>query len=198
MLLAAVSELTSTAGIVALAACALALVAILLAAVLAMRLRRLAAAQRAVLGESGARDLVEHAEQVGWRVEELSSRLEGLAGITAERLDAAERRLERALSHSSVVRYDAYDEMSGRQSSSIALLDDHGDGVVLSSILHREQARFYAKWVSGGNSELGISPEEQAAIERAMSRRGGRDPSAAEPRQGGPIPHPEPDGQARS
>jgi hypothetical protein len=193
---ASLSDLTTTEGIVALAAGALAVVAILFAAVLAIRLRRLRAAQHAVLGETGARDLVEHAQSVELRVEELSRWLEELAGATTQRLEAAERRLERALSHSSVVRYDAYDEMSGRQSSSIALLDDHADGLVLSSILHREQARVYAKWVTGGNSELGISPEEQAAIERAMAARGGREQSpAGAPTQTGSPPPPTPDGQ---
>jgi Protein of unknown function (DUF4446) len=69
-----------------------------------------------------------------------------------------------------VIHYDAYNEMSGRQSSSIALLDDHRDGVVLSSILHREQARLYAKPVRSGRSELDLSPEEQAAVDTALGR----------------------------
>jgi Protein of unknown function (DUF4446) len=198
MLLAAVSELTSTEGIVALIACALALVAILIATVLAIRLRRVRAAQNAVLGESGARDLVEHAQSVELRAEQISRRLDELTALTTERLDAAERRLARGLSRASVVRYDAYNEMSGRQSSSIALLDDHGDGVVLSSIHHREQARVYAKWVTAGTSELGISPEEQAAIDGAMSGRGAgegapadapTEPGAAAPAPGGASQH---------
>jgi hypothetical protein len=193
-----VDELTTTTGIVALAACALALVAFLFTAVLAVRLRRLRAAQRAVLGESGVRDVVEHAHSVEWRVEDLSRRLHEHSTGTAERLEAAERRLERALAHSSVVRYDAYNEMSGRQSSSIALLDDHADGVVLSSILHREQARFYAKWVTGGSSELGVSPEEQAAIERAMAGRGDPQRSAAGPAPAEPVPHSSPGGEPRA
>jgi hypothetical protein len=191
-------ELTTTAGIVALAACALALVAIVFSAILAARLRRLRAGQRAVLGDSGARDLVAHAESVERRVEELSRSLDALTSLTTERLAAAEARLTRVLSRSSVVRYDAYDEMSGRQSSSIALLDDHADGVVLSSILHREQARFYAKWVTGGNSELGISPEEQAAIERAMTRRGEADQGSVEPEPRPEALRPAPRGQSRA
>jgi Protein of unknown function (DUF4446) len=168
---AAVGELDTTTGIVALAAGALALLALLLVGLLAMRLRRLRRAQRAVLGEAGEQDLVQHAHDLSSQVDRLSRQLEELGARTAERLDAAEGRLDRALSRASVIRYDAYDEMSGRQSSSIAILDDHGDGVVLSSILHREQARVYAKGVSGGSSELGISPEEREAIEEAMVRR---------------------------
>jgi hypothetical protein len=174
--LAAVSELTSTTGIVALVAAAVALVGLVVAVTLMVRLRRVRVAQRAVLGESGSRDLVEHARGLEWRVEQLSAKLDAIDADTAERLASAERRLQRALSRSSVVRYDAYNEMSGRQSSSIAILDENADGVVLSSILHREQARVYAKRVRGGRSELGISPEEQAAIEEAMARRAGSTP----------------------
>jgi hypothetical protein len=66
------------------------------------------------------------------------------------------------------VRYDAYNEMSGRQSTSIALLDAHRDGIVLSSILHRDQARLYAKLVHGGRAELELSPEEAEAVRLAL------------------------------
>jgi hypothetical protein len=61
-------------------------------------------------------------------------------------------------------------EMTGRQSSSIALLDSHGNGVVLSSILHREQARLYVKPVSEGLSDFDLSPEENEALEVAMRK----------------------------
>jgi hypothetical protein len=70
-----------------------------------------------------------------------------------------------------VVRYDAYNEMSGRQSSSIALLDDTGTGVVMSSILHRDQARLYVKNVQNGQSDFELSPEEQEAIQTAQPAR---------------------------
>jgi Protein of unknown function (DUF4446) len=85
--------------------------------------------------------------------------------------DATAVRLDGAITHSAVVRYDAYNEMSGRQSSSVALLDEHRNGVVLSSILHREQARLYAKSVTDGRSEIDLSPEEQAAVEAALAAR---------------------------
>jgi len=62
-------------------------------------------------------------------------------------------------------------EMTGRQSSSVALLDSHGNGVILSSILHREQARLYAKPVADGTSEFDLSPEEREALEAAMRKQ---------------------------
>ena len=67
-----------------------------------------------------------------------------------------------------MVRYDAYNEMSGRQSSSMALLDDTGTGVVLSSILHRDQARLYVKGVRDGRAGVELSPEEDEAVRTAL------------------------------
>ena len=91
----------------------------------------------------------------------------------AERLDrrmtTAERRLDGAIAHRALVRYDAYNELSGRQSTSIALLDAERVGVVLSSIHHREQARLYAKQVHDGQGELELSPEEAEAVRLAVS-----------------------------
>ena len=72
------------------------------------------------------------------------------------------------MTHCGVVRYDAMGEMTGRQSSSVALLDSYRTGVVLSSILHREQARLYAKQIVSGQSELELSPEEREALELAL------------------------------
>jgi hypothetical protein len=71
-----------------------------------------------------------------------------------------------------VIRYDAYNEMSGQQSSSIALLDRRRSGVVLSSILHRDSARVYVKQVVEGESEHELSPEERAAIDTALRVEG--------------------------
>lgn len=72
-----------------------------------------------------------------------------------------------ALRHLAVVRYDAFDDMGGHLSWSVALLDDAGDGVVLTSIHGRSDARTYAKSVRGWSSEQQLSPQETEAIQRA-------------------------------
>jgi hypothetical protein len=72
-----------------------------------------------------------------------------------------------ALRHVSVVRYDAFGDMGGHLSWSIALADDGGNGVVLTSIHGRSEVRTYAKSVSGWASDQQLSPEELEAIERA-------------------------------
>jgi hypothetical protein len=67
------------------------------------------------------------------------------------------------------VRYDAYNELSGHQSSSMALLDSHRNGLVLSAIVHRDSARLYVKQVHNGESEVALSPEEQQAVDTALA-----------------------------
>ncbi|MCX6398517.1 MAG: DUF4446 family protein [Propionibacteriales bacterium] len=76
-----------------------------------------------------------------------------------------------ALRHLAVVRYDAFDEMGGRLSWSLALLDDGGDGVVLTSIRGRNEARTYAKSVAGWSSDQELSPEETEAVAHARMAR---------------------------
>ena len=163
-----VDELTSTTGIVALAAAATAVVALVLSLVLAVRLRRVRAAQRVVLGDSGADDLVRHAADLDREFRLLQDSTRETLDRVHGRLDEDQRRLDGAIAYRALVRYDAYNEMSGRQSTSIALLDASQSGVVLSSILHREQARLYAKQVHNGEAELELSPEEAEAVRIAL------------------------------
>lgn len=76
-----------------------------------------------------------------------------------------------ALRHLSVVRYDAFGDMGGHLSWSLALLDDSGHGVVLTSIHGRAEARTYAKSVTSWRCEQQLSPEETEAIEHAHPQR---------------------------
>ena len=160
--------LSSTEGIVALAAGMLASIALVLGVVALLRLRRLRADQRAVLGDAGERDLVDHAARLERGFLELRDWVEDTAAGIAQRMAEAEGRIDGCVTHRALVRYDAYGEMSGRQSSSVALLDDRRSGVVLSSIVHRDSARVYVKQVVAGDSELELSPEEQEAVAAAL------------------------------
>jgi hypothetical protein len=166
------NDLTTTQGIVALAAAAVAVVALLFAIVLAVKLRRLRASQRVVLGEQGQRDLVAHAERLETGFVDLRDWVEEVLQGLDQRVGTAEHRIDSSIAYTSLVRYDAYGEMSGQQSSSYALLDSHRSGVVISSILHREQARVYVKRVRNGESELELSPEEREAIDAAFEPAG--------------------------
>jgi hypothetical protein len=80
-----------------------------------------------------------------------------------------------ALRHLAVVRYDAFDAgleraSGGQLSWSLALLDDHGDGAVLTSIHGRNEARAYAKSISAWTCEQQLSPEEETAVAQARAR----------------------------
>jgi uncharacterized protein DUF4446 len=167
-----VDDLTSTQGIVALAGAGIALVALLWAIVLAVKLRRLRGAQRAVLGQAGERDLISHASNLETAFVQLRDWVEETAASLERRMATAEHRIDGAVAYTSLIRYDAYGEMSGRQSSTLALLDSRRSGVVVSSILHRDQARVYVKQVQEGESELELSPEERQAIDAAMAAPG--------------------------
>jgi hypothetical protein len=167
-----VDDLTDPAGIAALSAGAVALIALLLALVLAFRVRKLRSAQKAVLGEHGQSDLVAHAAGLQHAFAALHERVEEVAVNVDERLGAAEARLDGAIAYRSLVRYDAYGELTGNQSTTIALLDEHRDGIVLSSIVRRDTARIYIKVVHGGQGELELSPEEIEAVRRALAGDG--------------------------
>jgi Protein of unknown function (DUF4446) len=165
-------DLTTTQGIVALAAAAIGLLALIWAAILAVKLRRVRSNQKAVLG-NGERDLVEQATGLEAAFVQLRDWVEETSRHLEQRMGSAEGRIDGCVANTSLIRYDAYNEMSGQQSSSLALLDSHSSGVVVSSILHRDQARVYVKQVHEGQSDLELSPEEQEAIATAMGARAG-------------------------
>lgn len=163
------SELNDAAGIAALAAAGVALIALLLALTLAIRVHRMRGAQLAVLGASGRDDLVGHAAGLQQAFLALHDRVEEVAAQLDSRMSVAEARLDGAITYRSLVRYDAYGELSGHQSTTIALLDAHRDGVVISSIAHRDTARLYCKQVVNGDGELTLAPEEIEAVKRALA-----------------------------
>jgi Protein of unknown function (DUF4446) len=175
-----VDELSSTTGIVALAAGGVAVIALIAVALLARALRRLRADQRVILGGKSPQDLVAYVADVDRGFGSLNDYVGDIVASLDARLTAAEGRLDGAVAFHGLVRYDAYNEMSGRQSTSIALLDSRGSGIVISSIHHRDQARLYAKQVVDGQAQLELSPEEEEAMRVALA---GEVPDAAERRR---------------
>jgi hypothetical protein len=162
------ASITDTQGIIAIAAAAVAVIALIASVALLMSVRRLRRSQRLVIGELGERDVVAHAADMQASFEALRGYVEEVAARLDGRLASAENALNGAIAHRALVRYDAYNELSGQQSMSIALLDDAQSGIVLSCIHHRDQARVYAKQVHGGRGELELSPEEAEAVSLAL------------------------------
>ncbi|HEV7585191.1 MAG TPA: DUF4446 family protein [Solirubrobacteraceae bacterium] len=175
------ASITDTQGIIAIAAAAVAVLALVGCVSLALGLRRLRRAQRVVMGEDGQRDLVTHAARIEEAFAELREYVDETAQRLDERLAGVEAALRGTFSHRALVRYDAYNELSGHQSMSIALLDHEQSGIVLSCIHHREQARVYGKQVHSGRGELELSPEEAEAVRLAVSGGPSAGDGAAEP-----------------
>jgi hypothetical protein len=76
--------------------------------------------------------------------------------------------IEGSVRNVALLRYDAFEDVGGRLSFSCAMLDEHGSGVVLTSINGRQETRVYAKPVTGGVSTHNLSLEEEEAIRRAL------------------------------
>lgn len=67
-----------------------------------------------------------------------------------------------------LVRYDAFEDLSGRLSFSLAIMDDHGNGIALTSIAGTSETRLYAKSLTAGIGEHQLSPEEEQAVRAAL------------------------------
>ena len=102
--------------------------------------------------------------QVMGRTSDEVHQLRGAVAALDIELGQTREQLAMALRHVSVVRYDAFGDMGGRFSFSAALLDDAGDGLVLTSIHGRTETRTYVKGIAGGQADIELSPEELQAV----------------------------------
>lgn len=155
----------STAEWIAIAACAVAGLALIVAGLAWRKLQAVRTAQRVLLG-GGKEDLVDFAVSLQGRIDDLHRAVDEVAGG----LSRVDRRVDTAVSKTSLVRYDAYEGAGGHQSASIALLDAGRSGVIVTAIQGRDYARIYVKDVERGTASVALSPEEQTAVERAMAR----------------------------
>jgi len=101
---------------------------------------------------------------------ESKKRLEREVADLQRRLLEAESWMDKAIAYASIVRYDAFDNVTGNQSFAIALQNSEGDGILLNAVSGREQARIYGKSLSGGQCESSLTPEEKQAIVKALTR----------------------------
>jgi hypothetical protein len=158
-----VSDL-STAAWIAIGAAALSLVALVLAMIFFVQLRQVRRAQKVMIGR-GTDDLVDFAVSLQARIDDLHRAVDEVAAG----LSRIDRRVDGCLSHTSIVRYDAYEDAGGHQSASLAFLDAARSGVVVSAIQGRDYARIYVKELDRGRAPVALSPEEQQAVDRAMT-----------------------------
>lgn len=150
--------------VLVIVAAVLAVVAVVLAWVALARTGRMRRDYTILQGPDGAESFVEAVSRKTAEVDALRTEVATLSGL----LQRTRTELADAIRHVAVVRYDAFGDMGGRLSFSAALLDDAGDGIVLTSIHARTETRSYIKGVQGATSEATLSPEEQEAIASAM------------------------------
>jgi hypothetical protein len=155
----------TTSLVVAIAACAAAVLALAVSVFLWRRISRIQSTQSVVLG-SDRRDLLDFAVSLQGRIDDLHRALDEVA----TGLSRVDRRVDGSVTNTAVVRYDAYEGTGGQQSASLALLDATRTGTVVTAIQGRDYARIYVKDLDRGRSSVALSPEEQEAVERAMSR----------------------------
>lgn len=143
----------------------IALVALVIAVLPAFRTNRMKT-QYAVLSAADGR--ASFVEVVARKAEEVEGLRDDVA-LLADELRSTQRELQMAVRHVGVVRYDAFGDMGGRMSFSAALIDDHGNGFVLTSVHARSESRSYIKQLRGGMAEVTLSPEESAAVADAVA-----------------------------
>jgi HAMP domain-containing protein len=151
---------------IAIGAAIAAALSLLLAYLFLRSLRRIRRAQTVVIG-SGRDDLVEFAVNLQTRLDELHRAVDEVAAG----LVRVDRRFDDSISRAAVVRFDAFEDLGGQQSTAVALLDSARSGIVISTIQGRDHARLYVKELDRGHTTLALSPEEQRAVERAMAHR---------------------------
>jgi hypothetical protein len=154
----------STAEWIAIGACVAAVVSLVVAGLAWWKLQAVRTAQLVLLG-GGKQDLVDFAVSLQGRIDDLHRAVDEVAGG----LSRVDRRVDTAVSKTSLVRYDAYEGAGGQQSASIAFLDAGRSGVILTAIQGRDYARIYVKELDRGRPSVALSPEEQEAVERAMA-----------------------------
>lgn len=156
---------SSVADTLTLVACLVAVVALLVAGAAWMRLNALRRDYEVLQGPDGSTgSFVEAVARKTAEVERLRGELGGLSA----RLDRTAADVADSIRHVAVVRFDAFGDMGGRLSFAVALLDDAGDGLVVTSINGRAETRTYAKGVKAGASDQALSPEEQQAVGFAL------------------------------
>lgn len=127
------------------------------------RLQRYQRNQHVIMGSRGTVDIVEHVSAVDDKMTNLRLAVEDLT-LAARDHDV---RIDTTLSRVGIVRFDAYQDLGGRQSTAVAFLNSIGDGVVITTVVSRDFARMYVKLLKDGAADIPLAPEEAEAVEQA-------------------------------
>jgi hypothetical protein len=158
-------RIEAVAPVVAIIAAVLAILALAFLYITARRVRRLQKDQRVVLGSRGDVDVVSYVAALEEKVSNLRLAVEDLSVEARDH----EVRIDGCLSRVGMVRFDAYHDLGGRQSTSVAFLDAGDNGIVITTVVSRDFARVYVKTMKDGHSDIALAPEETEAIDQARS-----------------------------
>lgn len=148
----------------AVLAIALSLVAVAGLTAVGLMLRSYRRNQRVIMGSRGTVDVAEHMAIVDDKLTNLRLAVEDLT-LTARDHGV---RIDGTLSHVGIVRFDAYRDLGGRQSTAVALVNSRNDGMVITSVVSRDFARIYVKLVRDGMGDIPLAPEENEAVLQAQ------------------------------
>jgi len=153
------------------------------------RLQRYHRNQYVIMGSRGNVDIVEHVAAMDDKMANMRVALEDLTLVARDH----DVRIDGTLSRIGVVRFDAYQDLGGRQSAAVAFLNSLGNGVVITTVVSRDFARMYVKTLRDGQPDIPLAPEEIEAVDQARARA----PFTIRPRME-EAPAEEPAGEAQS
>ena len=145
------------------------------------KLQRYQRNQHVIMGSRGTVDIIEHVSTLDEKLANLRLALEDLT-LAARDHDV---RIDNTLSRVGIVRFDAYQDLGGRQSTAVAFLNSRSDGVVITTVVSRDFARMYVKLLREGTPDIPLAPEETEAVEQAR----GSGPFTIRPRVEGEPGH---------
>ena len=140
------------------------------------RLQRYQRNQHVIMGSRGTVDIVEHVTSLDEKLNNIRMVVEDLNLAAREH----EVRIDNCLSRVGIVRFDAYHDLGGRQSTAVAFLNALEDGVIITTVVSRDFARMYVKLVKEGTGDIPLAPEEVEALNQARAR--GNAPFTIRPR----------------
>lgn len=141
------------------------------------RLQRFHRNQHIIMGSRGNVDIVEHVASMDDKLANMRVALEDLTLVARDH----DVRIDGTLARIGVVRFDAYQDLGGRQSAAVAFLNSLGNGVVITTVVSRDFARMYVKLLKDGVPDIPLAPEETEAVEQAR----GAGPFTIRPRVAG-------------
>lgn len=115
-------------------------------------------------------DLAGNLEKYYNNVRELQKKLRiSDEGVMLERISRCDTKINLSLSKTAVVNFDAFDDVHGKQSFSLAILNQYNTGFVITSLYGNSSSNSYVRAITEGKSDIPLLDEEKNAVLMAMS-----------------------------